>query len=166
MTGRIGFACLVASCALSFPFATQAGKIVETQQSMSYELPEGWTVSRWTQMGEASLKNEKSGDSLHVERHGLASTPTNYPNSEKIDGERTLTWEYKDFWKSGDFTLSGEVKLKDAIVRMSAGNASAPFTGANKEAALKAMRSIARSVKIVGPRKCWWMRECPPGEVK
>lgn len=103
---------------------------------------------------------------MQVERYGLTGKPTDYPNSERIDGGRTLTWEYRDVLKNGDFTLSGEVKLKDAIIRMFAGRASAPFTGVDKEAALKAMRSIAAGVKILGARKCWPPGECPPGEVK
>lgn len=140
-----------------------AGSIVETQQSTSYEVPAGWSVERWTEKtGEAVLKNASTGNILIVERYGLSGTPSNYPNREAV-GDRTLTWEYVDIFGEGYFTLSGEVKFKDALIRM--WFATTLVAGVDKEASLAAMRVIAKSVKILGARKCWPAGECPPGTV-
>lgn len=154
--------------AVCFSAAAHARSIVETQQSTAYELPGGWTVLSWTEKtGEATLTNKTSGDLLKVERFGLAGTPTSYPNSEDLASGRTLTWEYTETTTGiGDSQLRGEVKFADAIVRIVVWDGSVPFTVIDQKAGLVAMRSIAASVKILGPRKCWPAGECPPGEVK
>ncbi len=148
---------------LAMSAAAIAGSIVETQQSTSYEVPAGWSVEFWAEWtGEAVLKNASTGGFMTVQRYGLLGEPNNYPNSEAV-GDRTLTWGYRDIIGGGYFTLFGEVKFKDAFIRMS-------FSGTrgvvDKEANLAAMRVIAKSVKILGARKCQAGPDgCPPGTV-
>ena len=148
---------------------TAAREVVTTQQSVAYDLPEGWTVARWTEKtGEAQLKNAKSGNLITVERYGT-SDPPSYAHNEAIGTDRILTWEYADSpLTPGDITLSGNVSFTDAKVgaRIVVFVASSDLKGIDKDAAMTALRTIASSVKILGPRKCWPPGECPPGEVK
>lgn len=159
---------LVLWIALGFTVAAHARSIVETQQSTAYDVPDGWSVSTWTEKtGEATLKNKKTGDALKVERYGSAGPAVSYPNSEEVGSGRTLTWEYTEHLGGiGDSQLHGEVKLADTIIRIVVWRPEPPFGAIDKDSGLAAMRSIAISVKILGPRKCWPPGECPPGEVK
>lgn len=157
------------SVALVLSAAAHARSTVETQQSTAYDVPAGWSVTRWSEKtGEATLTS-KSGDALKVERYGLTGTPTGYPNSEEVGGGRTLTWEYAENRAHGidASQLHGEIKFADAIVRIVVWNASVPLSSpVDKDAGLLAMRSIAASLRILGPRKCWPPGDCPPGEVR
>ena len=167
---RFALAPVALSVALGFMVAAHARTTVETQQSTAYDVPNGWSVARWSEMtGEAILTNE-AGDTLTVERHGLKGAPTSYPNSEKLTAGRTLTWEYVEYRKKeiDASQLYGEIKFADAIVRIAVWRASPPLSSSpvNKETGLVAMRSVAASLKILGPRKCWPPGDCPPGEVK
>lgn len=163
------FSSLALSIALAFSVVAHARSIVETQQSTAYEVPDGWSVSRWTEAtGEATLKHKKTGDLLQVERYGTAGKPVNYSQSEEVSSGRTLTWEYTE--QSGGAApysrLRGEVKLADANIRISVWQPSFTAGAIDKNVGLAAMRSIAASVKVLGARKCWPPGECPPGEVK
>ena len=151
-------------------FGAHARSIVTTQQSVSYDLPEGWTVDRWTgKTGEAILKNTKSGDTIQVERYGVLTETQSYAHVEKIGDDRRLSWEYADDPLSpGNVTLKAQVTFTDPSVaaRISIGAVTLESKGIDKENDLAAVRAIAGSVNVTGPRKCWPAGECPPGTIK
>lgn len=165
---RIGLVTLVAL--LSTVPGAEARLLVTTQQSVAYDLPDGWAVDRWTEKtGEAILKNAKSGDLISVERYGLTSDAPSYTHVEKIGDDRTLSWDYADSPLSpSDVTLRAHVTFADAKVaaRISILASTLTFKGIDKDAALAAVRAIATSLKVTGPRACWPPGECPAGTVK
>lgn len=163
--------CLITLAALLSAVAgAQAGSLVTTQQSVAYELPDGWVVHLWTEKtGEAVLKNTKSGDLISVERYGVTGEAPVYANVEKIGDDRTLSWDYGDSpLTPADVTLKAQLTFADAKVaaRISIYASTLTFKGIDKDAALTAIRAIAKSLKITGPRACWPPGECPPGTVK
>ena len=165
---RVGL--VTALTLLSATAAAQAGALVTTQQSVIYELPEGWAVDKWTEKtGEAILKNTKTGDLIHVERYGLTGDVPSYGHVEKIDDDRTLSWDYVHSPISpDDLTLQAQVTFADPKVgaRVSIFAGTLTLKGIDEDNDLAAVRAIARSLKITGPRACWPPGECPPGTVK
>ncbi len=165
---RLGFIALAAF--LWIVVGADARSLVTTQQSVAYELPDGWTVDRWTKKtGEAVLKNAKNGDLIAVERYGLMGDAASYANVEKIGDDRTLSWEYADNpLTPGDVTLRAQLTFSDAKVaaRINIGAQTLTFKGIDKDTDLAAVRAIAKSLKVTGPRACWPAGECPPGTVE
>jgi hypothetical protein len=165
---------LAVSVVLGSSGASVAQAIVETQQSVAYELPAGWSVSVWTEAtGEAVLKNKKTGDVMWVERQGVATAQKGYTNSEQVLPDRTLAWQYIPAdTRAGVVlpdSLRGELRFPDAVIHMQVAaenkgllsNAAVDQTGG-----LDALRRVASSLRVLGARRCWPPGDCPPGEVK
>lgn len=130
-----------------------AGSRVETRENIAYALPDGWTVKMFNQYdGVATLRNAVTSEEMRVSRLGVAGpVPDAYTNTETLTAGRILTWQY-DTVNSYNFLL-GRVRLKGAYVEMSI--TTADMTGRPaQESGLAAMRRIARTAAVLGPRGC------------
>jgi hypothetical protein len=165
---------LAASLMMSSYGTAAAQSIVETQQSIAYELPAGWSVSTWSETtGEAILKNTKTGDLMWIERYGVSTAPEDYKNSEQIQPDRTLAWQYVGAVTRAGIvlpdSLRGEVRFPDAVIHMQVAAENKGLlanAGVDQTGGLDAMRRVVSSLRVLGPRRCWPPGECPPGEVK
>jgi hypothetical protein len=149
----------------SFAFA---GQIVETEEGLTYALPDGWSLVRFSNRdGSASFVHKPSGANLLVQRFGLIGKRAPYANKGALAGGRTLEWDYTkvEFDKAHvrQF-LVGRVTLAEAHVEMSV--TTKDMKGrVPQEMGLAAMRQVAQSANVTGPRRCSGS-DCKPGVIK
>lgn len=144
-----------------------ARPVITTQQSLTYEVPDGWTFHRWDEnTGEAVIKNDARGNMMTVARYPTTPELPNYSNSETF-GDRTFAWNAQrspmsktDLWLLAKITFEGA--QADTWIGLMANTA----PGAEQESDLAAMRAIVKTLQITGPSKCPREGKCPPGEVK
>lgn len=139
------------------------GGIVETQEGLSFELPDGWAVDQFDDVsGWANLKGP-DGYVLRVERTGLGGY-SDYPDKEKLPDGRELQTEYKLFLpKTKSFVLYARLMLKDECIRFGMTRMQSE-EGVEKDRGFGWLRAVASSAKITGPRLC--IGDCPPGTVR
>ena len=149
-TGLIAALILAAALPLS---ALSAGSRVETRENIAYALPNGWTVKMFSQYdGVATLQHGVTSEEMRVSRRGIAGpVPDAYAHKETLTGGRILTWQY-DTINTFIFLL-GRVSLTGAYVEMSI---TVPDMKGRptQEVGLAAMRRIAQTAAVLGPRGC------------
>ncbi|MEK6698267.1 MAG: hypothetical protein AABZ10_04395 [Nitrospirota bacterium] len=148
--------------------AVLAASRVETQENISYGLPEGWSVKRFADRdGAATLEHKASGATMSVWRYGLLGKRDAYSNKVALAGGRTLEWQYEEnALFRGSFFLLGRVTLTEGRVEMSAVTKDISSGGrVPEEVGLAAMRKIAETALFLGPRKCLG-EGCGNGAVK
>lgn len=146
---------------LTVGVAVQAAQLVETEEAISFTMPDGWSLSNFSERtGSALLVHGASGMKLLVERYGFAGKQDPYKNKTPLSGGRTLEWQYTTkLWP----LLQGRVTLADAHILI--GITSKDLKSAvPQEAGMAALRRIGETVKVLGPRKCIG-GECKPGTV-
>lgn len=145
------------------PIPHVPGGIVETQEGISFELPEGWSVDKFDDIsGWTNLKGP-DGYFMRVERSGLGGY-ADYPDKENLPDGRELQTEYKPFLpKTKSFVLYARLMLKDECVRLGITRIKSE-EGVEKDRGFAWLRAVASSVKVLGPRLC--IGDCPPGRVK
>ena len=145
---------------------SMARPVITTQQSLTYEVPDGWTFHRWDEnTGEAVIKNDARGNMMTVARYPKASESPDYSNSEKL-ADRTFAWNAQNspidktaLWLLAKITFESE--SNGTWIGLMANTA----PGADQESDLAAMRAIVKTIQITGPSKCPSDGKCPPGEV-
>lgn len=138
------------------------GGVVETQEGLSFELPDGWSVEHFSDIsGWASLAGP-DGYSMRVERSGLGDYG-DYPDKEKLPDGRELQTEYKPFLKSKSYVLYTRLMLKDECINIGLTRLKSD-EGVEKDRGFAWVRAVAASAKITGPRRC--IGDCPPGKVR
>lgn len=147
-----------------------AGGRLETQEGLAYRLPPGFGVKSFDpDSGFAHLREPATDLLLRVERTGLNDRyahASNYPNREAMPSGAVLTWEYKEFIKgSGSYVMYGRVTLPTAYVVLGISTgARSGSKSVDQAVGLEVFRAIARTVKVIGPRRC--IGECGHGVLK
>lgn len=140
------------------------GGIVETQEGLSYELPDGWTVRSFSDIsGSANLKGP-DGYMMTVERSGLDGY-SGYPDKEKLPDGREMQTEFKPFLPQtkSNHVLYARIMLKDECIRFGMTRMQSA-EGVGKDRGFDWLRAVASSARVVGPRRC--IGDCPPGTVR
>lgn len=139
------------------------GGVVETQDGLSFELTDGWSVDKFDEVtGWAYLKGP-DGYMMRVERTGLGGY-SEYPDKEKLPDGRELETDYKPFLpNTKSYVLYARLMLKDECIRFGITRMKSD-EGAEKDRSFAWVRAIASSAKISGPRRC--IGDCPPGKVR
>jgi hypothetical protein len=155
--------------ALASGVAADAGQTVETEEGIVYALPDGWVVERFSKSdGSVMLIHKPSGANLLVQRRGTAGTkPDPHANKLPLADGRTLEWQYSTVQMPGSYTrhfLVGRISFPDAHVEMSVTRDDMK-SRVPQELGLPAMRQIAQTAKVTGPRRCWGS-DCKLGVVK
>jgi hypothetical protein len=112
--------------------------------------------------------HKPSGANLLVSRRGTAGKkPDPHANKLPLANGRTLEWQYSTVEMPGSYTrqfLVGRMSFPDAHVEMSATRDDMK-TRVPENIGLPAMRQIAETVSVTGPRRCWGS-DCKLGVVK
>lgn len=158
------------NCPEDFPSKTKPaavpqvpGGVVETQEGLSFELPDGWRVEKFDEVtGWAFLKGP-DGYAMRVERAGLGGY-AEYPDKETLPDGRELQTEYKLFLAGAkNHVLYARVMLKDECIQLGMTRIQSE-EGVEKKRGLSWLRGVAASTKITGPRRC--IGDCPSGKVR
>jgi hypothetical protein len=143
--------------------AVNAGQSVETEEGIAYALPDGWSVKSYSKRdGSATLVHGASGATMLVQRYGLTGKRDPYSNKVPLPEGRTLEWQYQTILVSPLFL--GRVTLAEAHIEMSA-TAKDPKGRVPEQIGLAAMRQIAQTARVTGPRRCTGS-DCKDGVVK
>ncbi len=158
---------LIALALVAALMPAHARPVITTQQSLTYEVPEGWTFHRWDEnTGEAVIKNDARGNMMTVARYPMRPELPSYTNSEKF-GDRTFAWNAQNSPMSKtDLWLLAKITFEGANADTWIGLMGNTAPGADLESDLAAMRAIVKTLQITGPSKCPSEGKCPPGEVK
>jgi hypothetical protein len=138
------------------------GSRLETQEGISYRVPDGWTVERfYDDSGSALLKDASGVYFIDVKRSGVKDKD-DYSNTETLRSGQVLEWKHYEWLKkSGDHVTRGRVKLPAGYLKLYV-TARGLKAGVDKDVSLKLIRVIADSAKIVGKR-C--IGNCGPGKI-
>lgn len=143
-----------------------ADATVTTGEGISYALPAGFGVRMWDpDTGAAHLRNPVTGDDFSVMRQSSdwAVKMGALPEKETVAPGVAMEWEYVEFLPGAkSYVMHARVPLPMATISIGAGNLAAP-AGIDKAAGLAALRAVAKSVKIIGPRQC--IGDCKAGTV-
>lgn len=139
------------------------GGVVETQEGLSFELPDGWSVEKFDEVsGWAFLKGPDDYE-MRVERTG-SGADADYPERETLPDGRELRIEFKPFLAGAkNHVLFARVMLKDERIQIGMTRMKAA-EGVEKERGLSWLRALASTAKVTGPRRC--IGDCPPGKVR
>jgi len=138
------------------------GSRLETQEGISYLVPDGWTVERFYEdSGSALLTDASRVYSIDIRRSGLKDKE-DYANAETLRAGLVLEWKHYEWLKSsGDHVMKARAKLPAGYLEMYV-TARQLKAGVDKDVSLKLIRGVADSVKIVGKR-C--IGNCGPGRI-
>ncbi len=150
------------------PIPVPEGATVETLEGISYVMPGGWTVERFYKIGgNASFKNDTLQISLVVQRTAASKVPDDfYTERETLGGGQPFEWVHKELVKgSGYHMFYARVKFNDAVVNIFLDSSVKPSTvGVDKATALGIARKLAKSIKLLGKRRC--IGDCGQGTFK
>jgi hypothetical protein len=151
---RRAAACILALL-LVLPIAPpSAADRVETRENITYSLPDGWTVQSFSKDdGVALLEHKATGAVMRVARYGLAEPREAYDNREDLAGGQVLAWRYEVIPFFNNIFLEGRVTLPEAHIEMAMSNEDQKTRPA-QEVGLAAMRRIAQTARVLGPRGC------------
>ena len=141
------------------------GATVETLEGISYVMPGGWAVEKFDETGgHATFKNDALKYALLVERKA-ADNPGDKGERETLSSGRVLEWEHIPFIPGGRFyVFYARVNFDDASVNIGMSSYDkASNDGVDKATALGIARTVAESMKVLGPRRC--IAECGPGTI-
>lgn len=138
------------------------GSRLETQEGISYLVPDGWTVEQFYQdSGSARLTDATRVYSISVKRSGVKDSES-YTNTETLRSGPVLEWKHYEWLKkSGDHVMKARAKLSAGYLEMYV-TARGLKAGVDKNVSLKLIRGVADSAKIVGKR-C--LGNCGPGRI-
>lgn len=144
-----------------------SGAVLRTQEGLSYALPAGFGVRSFDPItGAANMRNPITNADLNVARQNRNTGYTaehGYADKETVAPGVELEWEYVDFLPGvSSYVMHGRVALPTAYISINLGNLKAA-AGIDKTEGLAAMRTIAKSVKVTGPRLC--IGECKAGSL-
>lgn len=160
---------LALAATLANGVAAAGGQTVETEEGIAYALPDGWSLQWFSKSnGSTMFIHKPSGANLLVSRRGIAGKKPD-PHAKKLPlaNGRTLEWQYSGVEMPGSYTrhfLVGRVSFPDAYIEMSATRDDMK-TRVPENIGLPAMRQIAETVSVTGPRRCWGS-DCKLGVVK
>lgn len=157
---------LIAFALAAAAWPLHARPVITTNQSLTYEVPEGWTFHRWDEnTGEAVIKNDARGNMMTVARYPKASESPAYSNTEK-SADRTFAWNaQRTPMTNTDLWLLAKITFDDAHDGIWIGLMANTAPGTDQESDLAAMRAIVGTLRVTGPSKCPSEGKCPPGEV-
>lgn len=149
--------------------AADAGQTVETEEGIAYALPDGWSLQWFSKSnGSTMFIHKPSGANLLVSRRGIAGKkPDTHANKLPLANGRTLEWQYSTVEMPGSYTrhfLVGRMSFPDAHIEMSVTRDDMKSRVPEK-IGLPAMRQIAQTVSVTGPRRCLGS-DCKLGVVK
>ena len=154
-----------AAAAKQRPIPVPEGATVETLEGISYVMPGGWAVEEFDETGgNATFKNDALKYVLLVERKA-ADDPGDYEEKEPLGSGRILEWRHMELIDgSGFYVFYARVKFDDAYVNIGMSSSDkASNDGVDKATALGIARTVAESMKVLGPRRC--IAECGPGTI-
>ena len=141
------------------------GSRLETEEGVSYLVPDGWTVERFFESsGEAVLRDAGRGYRMRVARVGLNDT-TEYTDTEVLPSGGVLEWTHVEFVRgSGIYVTYARTDLVEAYLEIGVStDANGPPAGVDKDFALELIRGLADSARIVSARRC--IGNCGPGRI-
>jgi len=138
------------------------GSRLETQEGISYRVPDGWTVEHFSEASGNAMLTDASGNySIDVRRSGVKDSEE-FTNTETLPSGLALEWKHYEWLKkSGDHVMMARAKLSAGYLKMYV-TARKLKAGVDKDVSLKLIRGVADSVKIVGKR-C--IGNCGPGRI-
>lgn len=139
------------------------GSRLETQEGISYRVPDGWTVGHFYEAsGSAQLTDATGVYSIDIKRSGVKDKE-DYTNTETLPSGLVLEWKHYEWLKKGhgDHVMKARAKLPAGYLEMYV-TARKLKAGAEKDVSLKLIRGVADSTKIVGKR-C--IGNCGPGKI-
>jgi hypothetical protein len=137
------------------------GSRLETQEGISYLIPDGWTVVQFYEhSGAARLTDASRVYSIEVKRSGV-NDKEDYTNTETLRSGLVLEWKHYELRKGVAHLMQARAKLPAGYLEMYV-TVRELKTGVDRDVGLKLIRGVAESAKIVGKR-C--LGNCGPGKI-
>jgi hypothetical protein len=134
------------------------GSRLETQEGISYLVPDGWTVKQFYGAGSALLTDSSRNYHMAIKRSGLQDKEL-YTNKETLPSGLVLEWKHYELLKGWGLVMTARARLSAGFVEL---HVTTLKGSVDKGFGLKLIRGVADSVKIVG-KPC--IGNCGPGKI-